>query len=54
MRSEGQPPRFGKERGNPAAAKYRCFQNPPDLPLGFTVLLCHAIPPSNSPYKIEK
>ncbi|MFW6171327.1 MAG: hypothetical protein ACODAD_12620 [Planctomycetota bacterium] len=25
--------------GNPAAAKIRCFQNPPHPPLGFTALL---------------
>jgi hypothetical protein len=30
------------DQGNPAAAKNRCIQNPPDPPLGFTALFCHA------------
>ena len=44
----------GNDQGNPAAAKYLCFQNPPDPPLGstawFGLPLNYACPAKDKPH----
>lgn len=34
---------MANDKGNPAAAKNRCYQNQPDPPIGFTDLLCDCV-----------